>query len=281
MRRKVFFVLGLMILPAVLPACAGLRGGRDAQFLPETPYHDEHVLRVGVTPSYPPLVFKRDGKLVGLEVDMAKALAAELGKEAHFIDIPWLRQIDALMDHRTDIIMAGMTITQAREVRIAFTEPYLEIGQQGLVRRQDYDHFSSMKSPFYKEARIGVEEGTTGDYVVQDLFHQATRVPFDTAREGAEALADGKIDLFVHDSPVIWWLASELEADGLVPIRGTYTREYLAWGVRVQERALLTSANAVLERWKADGTLAAFIKRWLPYAGPTALDSSIPEAETP
>src|SRR5205823_6813232 len=82
-------------------------------------------LRVGVTPNSPPFVSRQGGGLAGLEVDFARELTGALGRSLELRELEWNELIPALEAGRIDLIMSGMTITRARQVRIAFTATYL------------------------------------------------------------------------------------------------------------------------------------------------------------
>jgi len=223
---------------------------------------DAHVLRVGVTATMPPLIFKRSGEYAGVEADLARQLAADLGRTVRFVEVPWDRQIDALLEGRTDIIMSSMSITPARAARIDFTQPYLRSGQTALVRRTEAQALRI--GMFSSGCRLGAQRGTTGDYFIQQELPRAKRIEFDTAEAGARALLDKRIDVFIHDAPVNWWLGSENEAKGLTVISLMLTEEYLAWGVRKDDPALRNAANGFLEKARASGALPATIRRWIP-----------------
>jgi polar amino acid transport system substrate-binding protein len=75
---------------------------------------DPTVLRVGVSPKSPPMIFKQGGQVVGVEADLAGALGQALGRRVVFVEEDWGNLIDALCEERIDIIMSGMSITQAR-----------------------------------------------------------------------------------------------------------------------------------------------------------------------
>jgi ABC-type amino acid transport substrate-binding protein len=86
---------------------------------------DTATLRVGVTTTSPPFVFKQAGKIVGLDADMAREFARFIGKTPRFVDLKWDDQINALLENRTDIIMSGMSITNMRRMSIAFRKGWL------------------------------------------------------------------------------------------------------------------------------------------------------------
>jgi len=113
---------------------------------------------------------------------------------------------------------------------------------------------------------VDVTDVRTGEQLVRQSFHGARAKAFDAIEKAADALAEGKIDLLVHDAPTIWWLAARRKAQGLVPIQKLLTEEHLAWAVRSENEELLNKINQTMDRWNRDGTLERIVKRWMPYA---------------
>jgi polar amino acid transport system substrate-binding protein len=222
------------------------------------------VLRVGVTPDFPPLVFKEKGRIQGLEADLAQMLADALGRELRFVEVPWKDQINALEDGRTDIIMSSMSITPMRAQRVLFVEPYLKVGQMALVRRQDADKFANPLLLVNTAARVGVGPGTTGELLLEGTFKRAERVPIAKSQDAPQALLRKRIDVYLADAPTIWWLAARYEGEGLQGLFEPLTNEVLAWAVARDSRALLEVVNRLLATWKADGTLDQVMSNWIP-----------------
>jgi polar amino acid transport system substrate-binding protein len=227
------------------------------------PPPESTALRVGVTPNFPPVIYKEAGKLAGIEVDFANALGEELGRPIKLVEIDWEDQIPALTDGRTDIIMSSMSITRPRELRVAFARPYIAVGQMVLVRRADANKYL-MGFPARPEGTIGVLKATTGDFLVQQEFSRNKRKEYKTPQEAGKALEKKRIDLFICDSPVVLWLAGMNEIEGLVPVPVFLTQEQLAWAVRKSDAELLGSVNSALEKFQKDGRATAIIKRWIP-----------------
>jgi polar amino acid transport system substrate-binding protein len=225
---------------------------------------DSSSLRVGVTPQYPPLVYQDQGQLVGVEPDFARALGKELGRTVQFVQLDWDDQIPALVEGRTDIIMSSMSVTPARQLRVAFTKPYLAVGQMPLVRNEDLTRYA-FGFPYRPPGVVGVIAGTTGDFLVQQEFPKSKRKTFKTGIDAAKALTKKKIDLFISDSPVVWWLASMNEATlAVAPIY--LTKEQLAWAVRRTDTNLLESVNNTLDKMQTNGQAATLLTRWIPEA---------------
>ena len=204
------------ILPRILlTAAAALLAVCIDLTAPEPAAGAGPVLRVGVAPVSPPMIFKEGKNIVGLEVDFAQALGRELGRPVKFIELDWESLIEALGEDKIDIIMSSMSVTRARQFRIAFSDPYLRIGQMALVRADEKFRYALLENSLANRA-IGTRKGTTGDLLVQQEFPRAKRKYFKSGDEAAKALLKNSIDLYVDDSTVIWYLAGANEAKGLV-----------------------------------------------------------------
>ncbi len=254
----------LRLVPLLVAVSVSAGCVQDYYRAPESVEIPPNALKVGVTSTYPPIVFRQAGQVAGVEAELARLLATRLGRPAHFVEVPWDQQIDALLAGRTDIIMSGMSVTDARAVRIAFTEPYLEAGLVAAVRAEDARRYPSQEVLLQAQVPVGVIERTTGDVFVQQNFPNAQRVLLTVASDGALALRRRTVDVFVHDAPSIAWLVSANEAD-LAGIWQFLNKEHLAWGVRRSDPELLAQVNESLAVWRRDGTLAAVLARWVPY----------------
>jgi len=222
-------------------------------------------LRVGVAPYYPPMIFKQGDNIKGAEADLALRLAKTLGRQAQFVELSWEHLIPALMERKIDIIMSGMTITEARKARVNFTAPYLKIGLVALMRAEDISKFNSLTSIRESFSTIGVVQGTTGEVFVRNNFPKAANIiSFQRASEARYLLINRRIDLFVHDGPSVVWLVSENEGI-LKGFWEPFNEEYLGWAVKREDQDFLIKVNSILNNWKRDGTLKEVLTRWLPY----------------
>ena len=218
-------------------------------------------LRVGVSPVFPPMIFKQRKTLSGAEVDLARALGEHLRRRIEFVEVRWDDQVRALIENRTDIIMSSMSVTVPRQYVINFAQPYMVVAQMALVRRDDkyqYDLGFPQKPP----GVIGVIQGTTGDFLVQRDFPKATCKTFDSGEEAVRALEKKKIALFIGDSTLVWYLAGTHEAKGLSAVPNVLSEGALAWGLRKGDDALLVSVNQFVEKARKDGTFKRILQRW-------------------
>lgn len=233
---------------------------------PSTIPPDKNVLRVGVSSNSPPLIFRQANNIVGLEADLARELAKYIVKSLRFVELKWEDQIPALLENRIDIIMSGMTITTLREVRISFSIPYFASGQMALIRRIDAARYSTGLFSLVTSSAIGAIKDTTGEFFVETQFSSVKKKLYSNSRAAVKDLIDKDIDMFIHDGPMILYLASENETKGLTALFTPLTREYLAWGIRKDNVELLESANNFLRTINEEGKLSKIIKYWIPSA---------------
>ena len=231
---------------------------------------DPSILRVGVSPDAPPLIFKQNDEISGLEAEMAVALAAYLDKTAVFVEVPWEDQIPALLEKRTDIIMWGMSVTLARQYKIAFSKPYFKSGLMILVKDLHKFTFIKNRETAFAQSitwRIGEVKGTTGESFVRQKSTGAKAIrAFPDQEEALKALIAGRIDVFIHDAPIVVMMAAQYQSEGVKPLPIMLNDEYLAWGLRKDDPDLLEAVNAYIGQAKQKGALQKAVKRWIPLA---------------
>jgi len=221
------------------------------------------VLRVGLTANYPPMVDKVNGKLEGIEIDLAGEVAKDLGKRIEFVELPWEQLIPALTGGDIDVIMSGMSITAGREQQIAFTEPYMHIGQMAITRIDELQKLGSLSALLNAPITVGFEKDTTGQTFVETNMRNARPVPLDSVETGVAALRDRSIDAFVHDAPTAWRIGSDPAYQDLIGLYWPLTDEFLAWGVRKSDKALRNALSDQITAMQRDGRLARISRKWI------------------
>lgn len=220
-------------------------------------------LRVGVSATSPPMIYKEGKKIVGVEADFAQELGTALGRPVKFVTLDWDELMPALENDKIDIIMSSMSITRPRQYRVAFSQPYLTVGQMALVRRTDLNKYA-FGFPLQPEGVFGLKKSTTADFLVQQEWPKNKRKYYDTGEDAAKALAKGRIDLFISDSPMILWLEGVNTEAGLVSVPVFLSEEHLAWAVRKSDAALLKSVNDALDKMQKSGRAKEIVLRWIP-----------------
>jgi ABC-type amino acid transport substrate-binding protein len=250
-------------LSALLVCTAALLGscGHRAHKAPPVP----PVIRAGIAPDFPPLCFREDGEIQGIEADLVSRLGQE-GLQVKLVPMPFDTLLGALQEGQIDVIMSGMSITVDRVKVVDFTVPYLRVGQMALVRRPDYDRLRRTASMNASGVRIGFITGTTGEKYARQHMSQATLIGLPTVEAAVAALRGNRIDVFITDAPIIWQLTSRRAGnDDLAGVFRPLTREYIAWAVRRGPAgdALRERLNIALLQWQANGQLEDVMDRWI------------------
>ncbi len=219
-------------------------------------------LRVGITPDFPPVAFTQGNRLAGIEVDLAEMLGKELNRPVKFVELKWDAQIPALLEGRTDIIMSSMTATRERQVRIAFTEPYLKSGLVAGVRTGEAVMYPTVQNIMEYSGLIGVVPNTTSEAFVKKYFPFAQLHYIKQPRQSVAALEQRWIGMFVCDAPTMIWIVSENESmEGIwLPLND----EQIAWGMRKDDENLRAKVNIALAQFRQDGRLNMVLQKWLP-----------------
>ena len=127
------------------------------------------ILKVGLSPDYPPLQYKQDGRIVGVEPDNARAVAKILGRELALFEYPFDELIPALEQGRIDVIMSGFSVTAERSQRVTFAEPYLQVGQMAILHKNRIGSFAQPWAIYREGVRVGVDHCGSADVTLSAL----------------------------------------------------------------------------------------------------------------
>jgi ABC-type amino acid transport substrate-binding protein len=254
--RDFLCLLACAALP--IPSCAP---GSSAAQDPNAP----PPLRVGVSGNNAPLIFESGrGQFAGVEAAFARMLGEELGREIRFVPMRFDRLIPALQRGEIDIIMSGMTVTAQRRSLVDFTTPYMASGQGLLVRNAKANLFQDPQLLFISPFRIGVEQGAIGEVLASRLHPQSTVLSFSTPERAARALLSDRVDVVLHDAPVLWNLTARNPAADYRLVPRLLANETLAWAVRRGDSQLLRQANAAIAKWRGNGRLHSTLRSYMP-----------------
>jgi len=220
-------------------------------------------LRVGMEPGYMPFeMTNKKGEIVGFDVDMAKRMAKAMGVELELVSTAWDGIIPALITKKFDIIMSGMTLTQERNLKIGFADPYIVIGQSILIDKQLAGTVNSYKDLNDKKYKVASKLGTTGEQAVKRMIPNASYISFETEQEGVMDLLNGKVDAFVYDLPFNAIAFAEKGQGKVVLLDDPFTYEPLAWAVNRGNHDFINWLNNFLRQAKNDGTYEKIYRKW-------------------
>lgn len=211
--------------------------------------------------NYPPLAFKENGVVKGIEVDLARLLAKELNRDLIIDESEWKQLPNLLESSYVNIVMSGVSITKKRSEMVLFSNPFMKVSQMALLRE-------GVQAPntatLGMGKRIGYSKGTTGELFVKKAFSLAKHKAYKNLRFGIAALLNEEIDYFFHDSPAIWHYSTQNSIENLMGWYVPYTDEHIAWALNSNDYALKKRVDAIILKWQADGTFSRVFNRWIP-----------------
>ncbi len=257
MKKNLLQVISLMMAMVLLCAMVGVASAENAQ--------EKTVLTMGTEASFPPYEFYDGDKIVGIDVEVAEAIAKELGMTLEVIDMEFGAINTAVQTGKVDMGMAGMTVTEERLKSINFSNSYAT-GIQSVIVKEG-SKIKSVDDLFVKGNNyvIGVQTATTGDIYSSDDFEAAGLATVERYKMGTDAvmaLQVGKIDCVIIDNEPAKAYAKLNK--GLVILDTEYVSEEYAISIAKDNDALLEKVNAALEKLKQDGTLQAIVAKYIP-----------------
>ncbi|MGH8433748.1 MAG: transporter substrate-binding domain-containing protein [Pseudomonas sp.] len=221
------------------------------------------TLRVGMDPTYMPFeMTNKRGEIIGFEVDLLKDMAKAMGVKLELVSTAYDGIIPALLTGKFDMIGSGMTLTQERNLRLNFSEPFIVVGQTLLIRKELEGKVKSYKDLNDPQYRITSKIGTTGEMVAKKLISQAKYNGFDNEQEAVMDVVNGKADAFIYDAPYNAVAVNKAGAGKLVYLEQPFTYEPLAFGLKKGDYDSLNWINNYLHQIREDGTYARIHAKW-------------------
>ena len=215
-------------------------------------------LTMSTNAAFPPYEMTTDtGDFEGIDIEVAGAIAEKLGLELQVDDMDFDAALLAAQNGKSDMVMAGVTVTDERLKVMDFSDTYAE-GIQSIIVPEDSDIATADD---LSGKAIGTQRGTTGYIYCSDDFGDEHVTPYDDGLTAVQALVNGQVDCVVIDSaPAKEFVAAN---EGLVILDTEYAVEDYAIGMAKGNTAMLDAINGALEELKNDGTLQAIIDKYI------------------
>lgn len=208
--------------------------------------------------AFPPYEMTTDsGEFEGIDIETAQAIADKLGLELQIDDMDFDAALLAVQQGKSDMVMAGVTVTDERQNVMDFTDSYAT-GIQSIIVKEDSD-IASVDDLAGK--KIGTQRGTTGYLYCSDDFGDENVVAYDDGLTAVQMMNNGQVDCVVIDNaPAKEFVAAN---PGLKLLDTAYVEEDYAIGVGKGNTELKDAINTALEELKADGTLQAIVDKYI------------------
>ena len=221
-------------------------------------------LWVGFESGYMPFeMTNQKGRYVGFDIDVAKEMAKAMGVKFVPINTDWVDIIPSLVTGKFDIIISGMTVTQERNLKINFADPYFIVGQTILMNIKHEGVIKSYKDLNNPKYIVTSQAETTGEEAVKSLIPKCTSKSFKNIEDAVSEVIKGKADAFVFDLPYCVVVMVMQGKDKLVFIDKPFTYEPLAWAIKKGDPDFLNWLNNFLLQIKNDGRYDRIYNKWI------------------
>ena len=221
-------------------------------------------LRVGMTGAQPPLNMKnRKGELIGLDVELARALANAMDLNLVLVETPFADLLDDLEDRKIDLVISSLTITPVRNARVAFAGPYLISGSSLLTKEDLIDELRDVPSLNNPERTWAALEDSTGAELIHDVFPLANFVVIENQEASIAQISKGEIDGLVADLPFVRFQVARNPDLGLATLPSPFTTEPLGIALPPNSPLFANLVQNYLNTLDATGQLIQMKARWL------------------
>ncbi len=221
-------------------------------------------LRVGFESGYVPFeMTNKKGEFIGFDMDYGRRLAKAMGVKFVPVNTAWDGIIPALVTDKFDIIMGGMTITQERNLKISFADPYIVVGQTILLNKKHAGKVKSYKDLNDKKYILTSRMGTTGEQSIKKFMPKATYKGFESEAEAGLEVINGKADALVYDLPFCGFLYASQGQGKTIFLEKPFTYEPLAWAINQGDPDFLNFLNNFLRQSKGDGFYQKTYDYWI------------------
>ena len=195
--------------------------------------------------------------IVGIDAEIAGAIAEKLGKDLVIEDIAFDSLIPELQSGKADFVAAGMTVTEDRLVNVDVSAAYATAGQSIIVTSD-----SEIAGPDdLAGKKIGVQQGTTGDLYATDDFGDENIDRYPKGVDAVQALVQGKVDAVIIDNEPAKVFVGDNE--GLKLLDTAYAEEEYAIAVKKGNTELLEQINTVIQELKDSGEMDSIIGKYI------------------
>lgn len=215
------------------------------------------TLVMGTNAAFPPYEFMEGNEIVGIDAEIAAAIAEKLGMNLEIKNMEFDSLIPAVSTGSVDIVLAGMTVTEERKASVNFTDSYAK-GVQVVIVKEGSEIVSIDD---LSGKLIGVQTGTTGDIYCTGDFGEEAIKRFDNGALAVQALINGQIDCVVIDNePAKSFVAAQA---GLVILETAYAEEDYAAAMNKNDTELLEKVNNALVELKAEGKIDEIVGKYI------------------
>jgi polar amino acid transport system substrate-binding protein len=220
-------------------------------------------LRIGTSGNQPPYSMKsKTGELMGFEIDLAKALATNMGVKLKLVEMPFPELIDALKSNKIDAIMSGMTITPERNLVALFAGPYTVSGKSILTKTSKVAAFNLDTSSPANKYKIVCLKGSTSEEFVKNVMSKQQLIAVNNYEEAVNMVISDQADAMVADKPICVLSILKYPGKDLVTTDQPLTVEPIGMALPSTDPQFLNLVSNYISTLQISGMLTALEQKW-------------------
>lgn len=225
---------------------------------------DAGKLTIATSPDYPPFENLENGQYVGLDIEIAKAVAGKLGLTPEFKTLQFDAIIPAIAaGGQADIGISGFSVDPERAKEIDFSSTYYIDDQAiAVMKGSDITEANADTALNAETCTIAVQSGTTGESYVQENFPKAKVQAYGNSTDAFAAMQSGQANAVCTNKAVVEKMISDAYKDAQV-VKAIATGEEYAIVISKDNAALTTAVNGALAELTADGTIEKLVQQYL------------------
>ena len=248
-------ITALLALAVSLPALASDTPNLDK-------INERGSLRVGMSTFVPWAMRNKQGDLVGFEIDVAKRLAEDSGWKVEFVPTAWDGIIPSLLSKKFDVIIGGMSITEARAKSVLFTEPYSHSGVQLAANKELAEGFTQISDFDSRRVKIAARRGAFTVQVARETFPKAKVLQFDDDAQAFQEVLNGNAHAVIASSPKPEHETIKNADTLFIPFEERLSKGNEAFAVRLGETDKAEFFNEWIKARTEDGWLKERYEYW-------------------
>lgn len=210
-------------------------------------------IQVGTTGDYKPFTYHDGNNFSGYDIAVAKHFARELGVELRFVKTTWKGLLNDIEAGKFHIAMGGITRTTARQLTAEQTQGYITFGKCFLVAKGHAHRFDTLEKVNRPDVTVGVNIGGTNEEFALEFLTQAKLIRFENNLDVPEAVAEGKVDVMVTESPeALFYQANDQRLEA-VRAEDPFTRNQFCYLIPKGQQQLLNTVNFLMDQMKLKG----------------------------
>lgn len=256
---SVILALAMLTMCFALVACNEAEVENDDELVEDNA--EVQTIKMATNAYFQPYEYYEGDKIVGIDAEIAEAIATKLGMKLEILDMEFDTIITAVKEGAADFGMAGMTVTEERLLEIDFTNSYAT-GVQSIIVPEN-SPITTVDDLYAEGAsyKVGVQLGTTGDIYSTDDFGAENVVQYNNGNNAVLALIGGSVDCVIIDNEPAKALVQANE--GLKILETSYADEDYAICVNKNNTELLQKLNEAIVELTSDGTIAGIVAKYI------------------